>query len=130
MVMRSEEECSYDLIVDMGIEDGTRAFETIQVKTSVRTSSRPISKDGITERVSVGGKPRNSYWYYDEDVTYIATVVDNEVVYWHKKDYLKKSPAKLKSSPTYDFPLNASMVSYRRVSGRSKISETLEDFFG
>ena len=134
IVMRSEEECAYDLIVDRGLVEGVRVFQTIQVKTSPRTSSRPSAgKD--TERVSIGGKTRNNYWYYDEDVTFIASVINDEVVYWHKNDYGYKKPSDFKKIKRYYFPINENMFSYRRpqietvgCSAKSKIS--LEEFFG
>lgn len=127
VVMRSEEECPYDLIVDMGLVEGKREFCTIQVKTNPRTSSRPSAEKNV-ESVSNNGKPRNNYWYYDEDVTLIASIIDNEVVYWHKDFYKYRKPSKFKNMQKYDFPLNNNMFSYRRPDSNEKSS--LEDFFG
>ena len=106
-------ETSYDLIVDMGVVDGKREFVTIQVKDELRTSSRP-SPEKENEPVSVGGKNRNSYWYFDKDVTYLATVKNGEVIYYHKSDYQKLSPKELKRTNQSSFPTNESMFSYRR----------------
>tara|TARA_Y100000004_G_scaffold195394_1_gene262269 strand:+ start:2146 stop:2610 length:465 start_codon:yes stop_codon:yes gene_type:complete len=114
VVMRSEEECPYDLIVDMGIENGKRVFRTIQVKNDPRTSSRP-NPDKSNEPVSRGGKNRNSYWYYDEDIDYIASLdLQGEVVYWNKEVYRKLSPSKLKKKPPSHFPENFKMFTYRK----------------
>ena len=111
--MRSEEEAVYDLIVDMGIIDGKREFVTIQVKNELRTSSRQ-SPEKENEPVSVGGKNRNSYWYYDEDVTYLASLNKNaEVEYIHKEDYKYKLPKQLKSAGRTKFPTNEKMIKYR-----------------
>jgi len=126
MVMRSEEECSYDLIVDMGLVEGKREFCTIQVKTTPRTSSRPSAgRDG--ESVSNNGKTRNNYWYYDEDVTLIASIIDDEVVYWHRNDYKYRKPSEFKNMKRYNFPLNKKMFSYRRP--EICVQSPLEDFF-
>jgi len=113
LCMRSEEEAVYDLIVDMGIIDGKREFVTIQVKNELRTSSRQ-SPEKENEPVSVGGKNRNSYWYYDEDVTYLASLNKNaEVEYIHKEDYKYKLPKQLKSAGRTKFPTNEKMIKYR-----------------
>ena len=114
LVMRGEEESPYDLIVDLGLdESGCRNFVTIQVKKDLRTSSRP-SPEKENEPVSVGGKNRNSYWYFDKDVTYLATVKNGEVIYYHKSDYQKLSPTELKRANQSIFPINENMFSYRR----------------
>ena len=106
-------ETSYDIIVDMGVVDGKREFVTIQVKDELRTSSRP-SPEKENESVSVGGKNRNSYWYYDEDVTYLASLNKNaEVEYIHKEDYKYKLPKQLKSAGRTKFPTNEKMIKYR-----------------
>ena len=58
-------------VLDFGLDDsGQRKFATVQVKKNLRTTSRPGGGKG--EPVSAGGKNRNSYNYYDEDVTYLA----------------------------------------------------------
>ena len=128
LVMRGEEESPYDLIVDRGLINGERKFETIQVKTSPRTSSRP-SPDSASERVSVGGKTRNSYWYYDEDITYIASVIDGKVTYWEKETYKKLTTGQLKKQKPFIFPINENVISYRRPKNLND-SVTVEDFFG
>jgi hypothetical protein len=128
MVMRSEEECSYDLIVDRGIVEGFRLFQTIQVKTIPRTSSRPGGGKDV-ERVSNGGKTRNNYWYYDEDVTFIASIVGDEVVYWHKDDYRYKKPSDFRNMKRYDFPINENMFSYRRPRIEDDKNNKLDMFF-
>ena len=114
LVMRGEEESPYDLIVDLGLDESDcRNFVTIQVKKDLRTSSRP-SPEKENEPVSVGGKNRNSYWYFDKDVTYLATVKNGEVIYYHKSDYQKLSPTELKRANQSIFPINKNMFSYRR----------------
>tara|TARA_R110000796_G_C14248516_1_gene398256 strand:- start:49 stop:507 length:459 start_codon:yes stop_codon:yes gene_type:complete len=125
IAIRSEEEQPYDLIVDMGIVDEERVFFTIQVKQKPRTSSRPgVGHD--YERVSVNGKSRNNYWYEDENITLISSIVDGEVVYWHKDDYKKKKPIAFKSMKRYEFPINEKMFSYKRP---QQVHSTLEEFF-
>ena len=110
--MRSEEEAVYDLIVDMGIVDGKREFVTIQVKTSLRTTSR---SGGANEPVSKNGKNRNSYSYYDEDVTYLASLNKfGEVEYIHKDDYKYKTTKQLKSANRSNFPWNQEMYGHKK----------------
>lgn len=109
--MRSEEEAVYDLIVDMGIVDGKREFVTIQVKTSLRTTSR---SGGANEPVSKNGKNRNSYSYYDEDVTYLASLNKfGEVEYIHKDDYKYMTTSQLSRASRTTFPINEEMYGYR-----------------
>ena len=54
-------ETPYDIVVDMGIMDGVRKFVTIQIKQTLRTTSRP--GNGKNEPVSINGVNRNSYNY-------------------------------------------------------------------
>ena len=111
-VMRSEEEAPYDLIVDFGVNDsGQREFATVQVKKDLRTTSRPGGGKG--EPVSSGGKNRNSYNYYDEDVTYLATVKDDKVIYYHKDQYRYSTPSQLKKLDEAVIPINDRMNTYR-----------------
>ena len=111
-VMRSEEEAPYDLIVDFGVNDsGQREFATVQVKKDLRTTSRPGGGKG--EPVSSGGKNRNSYNYYDEDVTYLATVKDDKVIYYHKDQYRYSTPSQLKKLNEAVIPINDRMNTYR-----------------
>ena len=70
-VMDAPEECPYDLVADIGYENGNRIIITIQVKKNLRTTSRPSGWKG--EPVSDNGKYRNSYYYYAKDVTLLAT---------------------------------------------------------
>ena len=112
LVMRSEEEAPYDLIVDFGVNDsGQREFATVQVKKDLRTTSRPGGGKG--EPVSSGGKNRNSYNYYDEDVTYLATVKDDKVIYYHKDQYRYSTPSQLKKLDEAVIPINDRMNTYR-----------------
>ena len=77
----------FDIIIDMGLISDKREFQTIQVKSwkTLKTCSRP---QGGVEKVSEGGKERNSYWYYDEGIDWIATVNnDNIVMYWSRELY-------------------------------------------
>ena len=112
LVMRSEEEAPYDLIVDFGLDDSVlRKFATVQVKKNLRTTSRPGGGKG--EPVSAGGKNRNSYNYYDEDVTYLATVVNDKVIYYHKDQYKYSTPSQLKKLNEAVIPINENMNSYR-----------------
>ena len=113
LCMRSEEEAAYDLIVDMGLdENNQRVFETIQVKKHLRTSSRP--NNGKGEPVSTNGKSRNSYNYFDEDVTYLASINNhNRVYYIHKDDYKYKTQSQLKNAKESIFPVNEKMQGYR-----------------
>ena len=111
-VVRSEEEAPYDLIVDFGVNDGKREFATIQVKKDLRTTSRPGGGKG--EPVSSGGKDRNSYNYYDEDITYLATVKDDRVIYYHKDQYRYSTPSQLKKLNESVIPINQKIISYRK----------------
>ena len=112
-VMRSEEEAPYDLIVDFGVNDsGQREFVTVQVKKDLRTTSRPGGGKG--EPVSSGGKNRNSYNYYDEDVTYLATVKDDKVIYYHKDQYKYSTTKELKKLEEAIIPVNKKMSNYRK----------------
>ena len=104
-------ETSYDIIVDMGVVDGKREFVTIQVKTSLRTTSR---SGGANEPVSKNGKNRNSYSYYDEDVTYLASLNKfGEVEYIHKDDYKYMTTSQLSRASRTTFPINEEMYGYR-----------------
>ena len=106
-------ETSYDIVVDMGAVDGKREFVTIQIKKDLRTTSRP--GNGRSEPVSRNGKNRNSYNYYDEDVTYLATLNKyGDVEYIHKEDYKYKTEAQLKKANRTNFPINSNMTSYRK----------------
>tara|TARA_R100000988_G_C3863341_1_gene100322 strand:+ start:50 stop:514 length:465 start_codon:yes stop_codon:yes gene_type:complete len=112
-VTRSEEEAPYDLIVDFGVDDsGKRELATIQVKKDLRTTSRPGGGKG--EPVSSGGKDRNSYNYYDEDITYLATVKDDRVIYYHKDQYRYSTPSQLKKLNESVIPINQKIISYRK----------------
>ena len=112
-VMRSEEEAPYDLIVDFGVNDsGQREFVTVQVKKDLRTTSRPGGGKG--EPVSSGGKNRNSYNYYDEDVTYLATVKKDKVIYYHKDQYKYSTTKELKKLEEAIIPVNKKMSNYRK----------------
>ena len=113
LVMRSEEEAPYDLIVDFGVNDsGQREFVTVQVKKDLRTTSRPGGGKG--EPVSSGGKNRNSYNYYDEDVTYLATVKKDKVIYYHKDQYKYSTTKELKKLEEAIIPVNKKMSNYRK----------------
>ena len=117
-------ETSYDIIVDMGLFDGKRKFVTIQIKKDLRSTSRPSG--GKDEPVSTNGKNRNSYNYYDEDVTYLASLNKyGDVEYIHKEDYKYKTEAQLKKANRTNFPINSNMTSYRKP--RQNVS-TLEAF--
>ena len=66
------EEQPFDIILDVGIHNDARRFQTVQVKSwsTLKTSSRT----GAAEPVSAQGKTRNNYDYYDECIDWIATV--------------------------------------------------------
>ena len=118
-------ETSYDIVVDMGVVDGKREFVTIQIKKDLRTTSRP--GNGKSEPVSRNGKNRNSYNYYDEDVTYLATLNKyGDVEYIHKEDYKYKTESQLKKANRSSFPINSCITSYRKP--RQNVN-TLETFF-
>ena len=118
-------ETPYDIVVDMGVVDGKREFATIQIKKSLRTTSRPGNGKG--EPVSTNGISRNSYNYYDEDVTYLASLNKyGDVEYIHKEDYKYKTEAQLKKANRTNFPINSNMTSYRKP--RQNVN-TLETFF-
>ena len=105
-------ETSYDLIVDMGVVDGKREFVTIQMKKDLRTTSRSGSGN---EPVSKNGKNRNSYSYYDEDVTYLASLNKfGEVEYIHKDDYKYMTTSQLSRANRSSFPWNQEMYPYRK----------------
>mgnify|MGYP003654581941 CR=1 FL=1 len=106
-------ETPYDIVVDMGIIDGEKKFVTIQIKKDLRTTSRP--GNGKDEPVSIGGISRNSYSYYDEDITYLASLNKfGDVYYIHKDDYKYKTSAQLKKANKLSFPINSFMTSYRK----------------
>ena len=130
--MRSEEEAPYDLIVDMGLDNNKRVFATIQVKKDLRTTSRPNGGKG--EPVAKNGKERNSYSYYDKDVTYLATVNnDGVVVYYHKDQYQYLTQKELRRVKPATFPVNDKMYSYRKPIETIKIDHTigtLKQFIG
>tara|TARA_B100000073_G_scaffold110996_1_gene89543 strand:- start:7 stop:468 length:462 start_codon:yes stop_codon:yes gene_type:complete len=119
-------ETPYDIVVDMGVIDGKRKFVTIQIKKDLRTTSRPGNGKG--EPVSTNGKNRNSYNYYDEDVTYLASLNKyGDVEYIHKEDYKYKTSAQLKKSNRSNFPINHNMSSYRKTKHTDNVV-TLEAF--
>ena len=127
IVMDTPAETSYDLIVDLGLKNNTRSFVTIQVKTDLRTTSR---RGTSGEPVSSNGISRNSYYYYDEDVTYLSTVNKHgRVVYYHKDTYRYMSSTQLKKSNECIFPINDKMQGYR-VSVEPIQSCTLDQFMG
>ena len=113
-VMDAPEECPYDLVADIGYENGNRIIITIQVKKNLRTTSRPSGGKG--EPVSDNGKYRNSYYYYDKDVTLLATYdfKKQRAIYIHKNDYRYLKPKELKKVNEYNFPTNENMSSYRK----------------
>ena len=105
-------ETSYDLIVDMGVVDGKREFVTIQMKKNLRTTSRSGSEN---EPVSKNGKNRNSYSYYDEDVTYLASLNKyGAVEYIHKEDYKYKTTPQLSRASRSTFPWNQEMYGHKK----------------
>jgi len=112
MPLDAAEEQPFDIILDVGIHDDVRLFQTIQVKSwnSLKTCSRP---DAI-EPVSLGGKTRNSYYYYDQCIDWIATVKENEdrVVYWDRDTYQRKTSTQLKKTTPLHFPTNDDIYDY------------------
>ena len=117
------EEEVYDISVDVGLISNKRLFLTIQVKfwDTVKTCSRPgISyekENRIMEQVSVGGKPRNHYWYYDVGVDYIATVKpDVGVIFWPKEVYQHLGDTQLKNTVPVEFPYNKGVYPYEKPS--------------
>ena len=120
-------ETPYDLIVDMGVVDSKREFITIQIKSTLRTTSRP--QPGKSEPVSANGKNRNYYNYYDEDVTYLAGENKyGDVEYIHKNDFKYLTPKQLKYANRSNFPVNTSMTSYRKSCQTDNVT-SLETFF-
>ena len=113
-VMDAPEECPYDLVADIGYENGNRIIITIQVKKNLRTTSRPSGGKG--EPVSDNGKYRNSFYYYDKDVTLLATYEfkKQRAIYIHKNEYKYLKPKDLKKVNEYNFPINENMSSYRK----------------
>ena len=119
-------ETSYDIIVDMGVVDGKRKFVTVQIKKVLRTTSRPGY--GKSERVSLNGKNRNSYNYYDEDVTYLAHEDSNgKIQYIHKNQYTYLNQAQVKNCNPSDFPINVNMYSYSEP--KEKLDKEVKDRF-
>ena len=112
------EEQPFDIILDVGIHNDARRFQTLQVKSwsALKTSSRT----GATEPVSAQGKTRNNYDYYDECIDWIATVKENNrVMYWNRNTYQRKTPAQLKKTTPTDFPFNDNVYDYVRPSSSS-----------
>ena len=109
------EEQPFDIIIDMGINHETkkREFQTLQVKSwkTLKTSSRP---SGGIEKVSEGGKERNTYWYFDQYIDWIVSVnpKTNNVVYWNREIYQKKLPGQLKKTTPVNFPKNMGVFEY------------------
>ena len=101
------------------IGNGNRIIITIQVKKNLRTTSRPSGGKG--EPVSDNGKYRNSYYYYDKDVTLLATYdfKKQRAIYIHKNDYRYLKPKELKKANEYNFPINENMSSYRKTNSTS-----------
>ena len=107
------EEQPFDIILDVGLHNDTRRFQTLQVKSwsALKTSSRT----GALEPVSAQGKTRNNYDYYDECIDWIATVNENNrVMYWNRNTYQRKTPAQLKKTTPIDFPFNDNVYDYVR----------------
>ena len=129
LCMRGEEESPYDLITDMGLDDNNkRVFATFQVKKDLRTTSRPNGGKG--EPVAKNGKDRNSYNYYDEDITYLATVNKHgRVIYYHRDQYKYLTPSQLKNANESVLPINTKMQGYR-VNTSITQNNTLEEFIG
>tara|TARA_B100001175_G_C18948339_1_gene374704 strand:- start:8 stop:478 length:471 start_codon:yes stop_codon:yes gene_type:complete len=114
-VSNAPEEAPYDLAVDLGLDEkNERIWYTVQVKTDLRTTSRP--SEGKDEPVSSNGKNRNSYYYFDKDITLLATYdfKKQRVIYIHKNDYGYLKPGKLKKANEYNFPINENMTPYRK----------------
>ena len=121
-------ETPYDLIVDMGIMDGVGKFVTIQIKKTLRTTSRP--GNGKNEPVSINGVNRNSYNYYDEDVTYLASLNKfGDVEYIHKDDYKYLTPKQLSKANRSKFPINNIMTSYKKSREDENFKGTINQFF-
>ena len=107
------EEQPFDIILDVGLHNDARQFQTLQVKSwsALKTSSRT----GALEPVSAQGKTRNNYDYYDECIDWIATVNENNrVMYWNRNTYQRKTPAQLKKTTPTDFPFNDNVYDYVR----------------
>ena len=106
------EEQPFDIILDVGIHNDARQFQTVQVKSwsALKTSSRT----GALEPVSAQGKTRNNYDYYDECIDWIATVKDNRVIYWNRNTYQRKTPAQLKKTTPNSFPFNDNVYDKER----------------
>ena len=120
-----EEEQSFDLIVDMGVVSDKREFQTIQVKSwkTLKTCSRPV---GGIEKVSEGGKERNTYWYYDQCIDWIATVnPDNNVIYWNRDVYQKKEAGILNKTSPVKFPINKDVFAYKKPSPIEQTNSSL-----
>ena len=114
-VCEAPEEAPYDLAVDLGLDEkNERIWYTVQVKTDLRTTSRPSNGKG--EPVSSNGKDRNSYYYYDKDITLLAPydLKKETVIYIHKDYYKYLQPGQLKKVNEYNFPTNKNMTSYRK----------------
>tara|TARA_A100001388_G_C28506473_1_gene374145 strand:- start:42 stop:563 length:522 start_codon:yes stop_codon:yes gene_type:complete len=124
IVMDAPAEAPYDLVVDMGLEHyGKRIFWSIQVKEELRTTNRPVKKnmsirdgDCNWEPVSKGGKGRNWYYYYDKDVTLLASYDEKlgRVKYVHKDQYRYCTPGELKKVNEFNYPVNELMYSYKK----------------
>ena len=122
LVMEGPPESPYDLVVDIGIPDGERIFKTIQVKKDLRTTSRPGIEGG--EPVSLNGKSRNSYNYYDKDISFLASLDEHgEPYYIEKEKYKYKSSSELNKnlfSLKTLWPFKNNIVSSYRKSGDIK----------
>jgi hypothetical protein len=120
------EEQPFDMIVDVGIHNDARMFQTVQIKSwnALKTSSRT----GAIEPVSVGGKTRNNYNYYDECIDWIATVKDNRVLYWNRNTYQYKTPIQLKKTTPIDFPFNDNVYEYARPTNSIDDAKSIESF--
>ena len=123
-------ETPYDIVVDMGIMDGVRKFVTIQIKKDLRTTSRPGNgKWDYQSTNGVNRVNRNSYNYYDEDVTYLASLNKfGDVEYIHKDDYKYLTPKQLSKANRSKFPINNILYS-KKSREDENIKETINQFF-
>lgn len=112
-------ETQFDVIADLGVQNGKRKLVTIQVKQTPRTTSRP--NDAKNES-------RNSYSYYDVGVDYLATEEKGKIVYIHRDDFRYLKEGELKRVRRTPFPVNENMFSYRKPVDK-KIDSTLKEFF-
>ena len=124
-------DCVYDLVVDRGIQNDRRVFETIQVKkisgNSFYTTSRHPG-NSKNEFVSKNGKARNSYAYKDELIDWMVGVdLENEKIYYYsfRKYSRLGNTINVKRDSSQEFPIHKPQSCSNGADAKLKQTETV-----